>query len=340
MNKKQRTDRKHWRRLAGSMAVLLLLATGCIDEDLSKCGVDYAIDYQLELSLSLQTELDEQMTTPAEQLLADEIRTNLETYMTNRAHSMSLSFFDGSNGDLKEHQLAHPNASQLSMTLYITPGDYHNVALASTDAEEIVSINSASSYNSIHLRHTDADTVDAHSSAIYMGYEYLTQDAQDRQYHVTLYMQNAIPVLVVDPGNSPAKPVAAYVRRTANGLICADNTFLYDSPAVVRTDHSEAAGLTAYHTACFPSSDEAVATRDNDLSVAEGSLWEMDLYTQLPDETYVKNTLYLKESLQAGQLKVIKVKLNDKGEAVSNNPEVGVSVELDWKPGGDFDIEI
>lgn len=48
----------------------------------------------------------------------------------------------------------------------------------------------------------------------------------------------------------------------------------------------------------------------------------------------------MKNPLKAGEMQVIKVKLNDEGGVVTENPEVGVSVELDWKPGGDFDIEI
>ena len=59
----------------------------------------------------------------------------------------------------------------------------------------------------------------------------------------------------------------------------------------------------------------------------------MDLITQMPDGKYVKNTLYMKNPLKAGEMQIIKVKLNDEGGVVTENPEVGVSVELDWKPG-------
>lgn len=52
-----------------------------------------------------------------------------------------------------------------------------------------------------------------------------------------------------------------------------------------------------------------------------------------------EHTVY-ENPLKAGEMQIIKVKLNDEGGVVTENPEVGVSVELDWKPGGDFDIEI
>ena len=37
---------------------------------------------------------------------------------------------------------------------------------------------------------------------------------------------------------------------------------------------------------------------------------------------------------------VIKAFLKDDGTITTDSPEVGVSVELDWNPGGDFDIEM
>ena len=43
---------------------------------------------------------------------------------------------------------------------------------------------------------------------------------------------------------------------------------------------------------------------------------------------------------EAGALKVFKVHLNDRGEVVTDEREVGVSVTLDWKPGGDHDVEM
>lgn len=340
MNKKQRMDKKHWSRLAGCMAAALLLTTGCIDEDLSKCGVDYAIDYQLELSMSLRLSLDEQLTTPAEQELANALRANLTDILSDRAQVMDLSFFMHDDGNLARHQQLQPDANQLSLTVYMNRGNYHNIALAATQPEEVVDIAGSSTYRSINLQQQQSDTVDAHHAAIYMGYKLLSVEEQSGRFFVPLYMQNAVPVLVVNRNNSPAVPVASYTRRTATALMCADSIFVHDNPAVVRTERTEAAGLTAFHTVCFPSADTPTTRADDDPTEADGSIWEMDLYTQLPDGKYVKNILYLKEPLQAGSMKVIKVKLDDEGRVTSDNPEVGVSVELDWKPGGDFDVEI
>ena len=41
-----------------------------------------------------------------------------------------------------------------------------------------------------------------------------------------------------------------------------------------------------------------------------------------------------------GDVKIIKAKLNPDGSISTDEPEVGVSVTLDWKPGGSHDVEM
>lgn len=253
---------------------------------------------------------------------------------------MDLSFFTLEDGNLAQHQTIEPDANSLSMTIYMNRGDYHNIALAATHSVSEVTISGASTYTGISLRQAQADTLDSHSAAIYMGYGRMLMDNVSGHFYVPLYMVNSVPVLVVNPNNSPANVLVAYTRRTSSGLHCSDSTFVYDNEAVIRTHRTEGGGLLALHSVCFPSANTAKSRATDDPTVAEGSIWEMDLITQMPDGKYVKNTLYMKNPLKAGEMQIIKVKLNDEGGVVTENPEVGVSVELDWKPGGDFDIEI
>lgn len=328
----------NWRMVLGA-ALLPWALTSCIDEDLSDCGKDYAIEYRLQLSASLRMSLDEQLTTPVEQQLASALKADLADIMTDKAKVMDLSFFKFDDGSVARHMSMEPDASSLAVTVYMDKGAYHNIALAATHSIDEVSISGASSYSAISLRQMPADTLDAHSAAIYMGYCMMNVDESGR-FYVPLYMMNAVPVLVVNPAGSPAKAVAAYTRGVSAGLLCADSTFVGNNRTVIRTHITEGGGLKAFHTVCFPSADIPVVRNADDPTESAGSIWEMDLYTQLPDGKYVKNTLYMKNPLKAGEMQVIKVKLTDSGEVVSDNPEVGVSVELDWKPGGDHDIEM
>lgn len=323
-------------------AALPLWFTSCIDEDLSDCGVDFAVEYRMELSTSLRMSIDEQLTSPAEKELAAALKRNLADILTDKARLMDLSFFEAGNGSVAKHLEMKPDANTLAMTIYLDRGDYDNIALAATGDPGKIRIVGGNNYKTLALQQDEADTIDAHSTALYRGYTRMAVSNQSGRFYVPLYMQNAVPVLVVDPANSPAQVVGAYTRGMASGMRCADSVFVVSKPAVIRTRRTEAGGLIALHSVCFPSADQAEQQmRVNDgYDEEEGSLWQMDLYTRLPDGKYVKNILYIKNSLLAGEVQIIKVKLTEGGEVTVENPEVGVSVELDWKPGHDFDVEM
>ena len=91
---------------------------------------------------------------------------------------------------------------------------------------------------------------------------------------------------------------------------------------------------SAYHAVCFPSRD--AATRAD----GDAALWTVEIHARAADGDYTRSVLSIEEPLKAGELMVVKTRLQDDGSVVCDDPEVGVSVELDWKPGGDYDIEI
>lgn len=322
-------------RLGGCLASAWWLAASCINEDLSKCGRDYSVDYELKLSASLQQALDEEFVTTGEQALETRLRSDLGNVLSDKARVMDLSFFEAQGGELVKHQRMTPDAHETSVTVYMNRNSYYNVALAATDTENEVGISGGDSYDGIRLLQLEADTVEAYHSALYMGLERMALSDTSAHYYVPLYMVNAVPVLVISRGGSTASLISAYVRGTASGLCCADSMYVYNRSAVMRTERTDAGSLTAFHCVCFPSADTPVRRRATD-----GSLWEMDAYTRTAEGKYVRNTLYVKEPLRAGAMQVIKVKLNNDGTLTADNPEVGVSVELNWQPGGDIDIDI
>lgn len=322
------------------MAVLtlsLLLATGCIDEDLSRCGVDYAVDYRLELSPSLQHTLDTAFTTPGGKALATSLRSDLGDVLGSNARVLDLSFFNASNGQLRKHDRTNPDASTASVTVYMNRSSYYNVALAATgNVGGRVSIDDADTYAGIRLRQAAADTADAYSPAIYMGLELLAPPEGSTRYFVPLYMVNSVPVLVVETAGTTAQVEAVYVRGVATGLRCSDSTFTFTKPSVVSTRLTNKGTLRAYHCVCFPSQGEAATGRaDTD---ATNALWQIDVYTRMATGQDVKNTLNISEPLRAGEMEIIKAVLRDDGSITTDMPEVGVSVEIGWNEGSDIEV--
>lgn len=322
------------------MALGLMLLAGCINEDLSKCGVNYAVRYEMRLSATLEQALQQEFVTAQEQALAQQLRQALGRVLTDRARVMDLSFFTAdAAGQLVRHERLTPDANQTSVTVYMNRADYYTVALAATEqVGATAAISGADAYGRITLRQAVADTVSACPAALFMGLERLRLADAAAGYRVALYMVNAVPVLLVDGTGSTAHLQAAYVRGTASGIHCADSLYQYDRSAVVRTERVEHEALTALYSVCFPSVERA--DQRQNYTEAEGSLWEFEAYTRTADGRTVRNTLYVRQPLRAATMRVIKVKLQPDGSLTSGDPEVGVSVELDWKPGGDHDVEI
>lgn len=323
------------------MAVALLpWLSSCIDEDLSECPVDSSVEYRMQLSLSLQMKIDAEFVTDEEQAVARKLIADMDAVLRDRAYAMDISFFRHPEGTLYSNEVRYPDANSLSMTVLVDRGDYRNLAIGTTAAVPQVAMAGTSTYASARVLQTPADTVDAHAAAIYMGRLHMEVASGSQSFYVPLHMQNSVPVLLVDLNGSPAVPEACYVRRVANGLNCADSTFVFDRSAVMRTKHVGTDTHSCYYSVCFPSRDDATVSRAESSTEAEGGIWEMDLYVRRTDGKYTKNTLCVKDPLRAGSMEVIKVKLNASGGVDTDNPLVGVSVKLDWNPGGDYEVGI
>ena len=68
--------------------------------------------------------------------------------------------------------------------------------------------------------------------------------------------------------------------------------------------------------------------------------WQYRVYVTMPDGRVTESVLYVKDPLKAGRMHIIKASLNDQGGVIPDDPEVGVSIELDWKEGGIFNPEL
>jgi hypothetical protein len=60
----------------------------------------------------------------------------------------------------------------------------------------------------------------------------------------------------------------------------------------------------------------------------------------MPDGTVTRTLLSLYKPLKAGDIRVIKVNVNDDGGISTTDSNVGASVTLDWKSGGEYNPEI
>lgn len=168
-----------------------------------------------------------------------------------------------------------------------------------------------------------------------------TLKPQGDSARVDMPIHNAVVVLVLrTKSGAPLGEASAYLRETASGYAHADSVYRFDRAPVIHTDRLDKAGATAFCANCFPSREDYMAVLPSDTESEPSGLWEMDVYIRMEaDGEITKNTLYISDPLRAGELAVLLMEVNDEGE-VEETPEVAVGVELDWKPGLDFELDV
>ena len=346
-------------RMAVALAALSLAS--CIDEDLSDCGADYAITYTLRLHTNLRAMLDDELRLPEEQAIAGRLETALAGVFTDRAADIDLSFYTG--GALSHHESHAMDASSASYTIYLPVADYDHAAVANDGAEPLVTLAGAGSYGTLRLEQAEADTIDGHTAGLFTACRRLTvADGTSRTFNVDLYMQNCAAALVIDLNGHNPSAISGHVEGMACAFSIADSTFDFSRSTMVRASRlDDGAGRVALYAAGFPSvsspqesagaaTPSAVALRAGQAgghtstlftqrSEPGSALWLMRVYITENGST-TESTLSVSEPLPAGSLKVIKARIGDGGQVVTDAPEVGVSVKLDWKPGGSHDVEM
>lgn len=322
-----------------AMAALLTAVTlaSCIDEDLSECGHDYRIDYSVRLRTNITTEISAELTTPTEQAFGGRLQDALKDVFTDHARDVYLAFYTD-DGSLSQHEQHQMDASEASYTLYLPVKDYRHIALANADAEPLVAIDGKAGLKTLALQQ-DADTIDSHSVGLFSARRPMHVEDRDQDFDVTLYMQNCASCLVLSPGDNRPDEVWGYADGFADGFEADDSTYVFDRNTVVRERllRDEATGLYGLYAATFPS--RATAPEVSPLRRASGALWRIYVYVRMNGKI-TQTTLSVAEPLCAGQLRIVKGVIKSDGSIATNTQSVGVSVKLDWKPGGQHDIEV
>ena len=357
--------------LIAVLSCILSVLTGCkdwIDDNLDNCAAEIAITYELRLVTNIQTE----MATELDQAEDSYVRTALEGYLkdifTDYARDLDLSFYDmvGEN-PLLHHESEVMNASQTSYTLHLRAQNYMHNAAANIQGNGVVTIQDAGYGHKACFEQTSngtsalvnssammsyagaSDSVGTHKTGLFAG-RLKEMDIQagvkEQVFSVTLNMTNSATALVIDTTGSNIKEIKVFSTGFATGFMLADSVFNYPSTfPIVKNDELNVTGGSqrCFASVNFPSKDTpgsriVIETSDPFVSVGSSeALWEWHCYAKLPDGTVTRSVLSVKKPLRAGQLEIVKARAFDNGVISTDAPLVGVSVTLDWNPGGHYD---
>ena len=341
--------------LAGAAFMAVLVGCSMIDEDQSDCGEEAKMDYELELVTNISTEIKTQLNTEADITLSSTLKDYLGDIFSDFAHDINLLFYGvGNDSMLLYHDEHIMDDSEHSYTLYIPRDKYMHLAVANIEGDPVVRLEDIESCHTAVLRQIEGDTIESHNTGIFTGRQLMEMiEGIDQTFNVKLFMANCSAMLVVDHNGHDISGLHVFTTGFATAFFIADSVYEYKTPSpMIKTKRLEPDenGLVGFVSVNFPSREpstpqpsEAGQTRTvietTEPFIAQPGdevLWEFHIFLPQPDGTITKTVLGIREPLRAGQLKIVRVRVGDKGVIESESPEVGVSVTLDWKSGGTY----
>lgn len=319
-----------------------------IDDDLTNCGQNYMLNYEMRLETNMQTEISTVLNAESDEMVVEALKKKLSPIFSDHAHDVDLSFYSYSEADLKHHLFEVIDSNKSSFTFYLPKEEYMHLAVANLQENTVATLYGAEYSNTAHVKQSAGDTINSQETGVFSARMPMqVVDTIDQVFDVTLYMINSAVALVIDTTGYSGHVIEAYTEGTASAFFVKDSIYLFASPSLIRGEEvivdevaqgvpgmKRVGGKKHSPQACFttvnlPSRDEADA---------DGVYWRMKAYVRLADGTITENLLTVKEPLRAGQLKVLKMQLQENGKlvpVVSTN--IGVSVTLDWKQGNEYE---
>ena len=322
------------------------LASCCIDEDLSGCGAEFVMKFDLRVVSNMSTELQTVLSDEDDRPVADALRAHLANIFTDRGYDLDLSFYDTEADSIRLHHEQHiMDASETTYSLYLPVHNYMHTALVNLANNPAVSFIGDERCHAAQLSTVNDGTLRSHTTGLFtarMPMDVTT--AEEQHFFVHLYMSNCATALVLDTTACDVRDIRILTSGFADGFRLADSLFTYNSPVTL---HATRVPVATGRQACFCSvsfpSPETPATRliietvepflAND---ADEALWQYQCFVTLANGTTTQTTLNMRRPLRAGQLKIIKAWLDDHGVVRTEDMTIGVSVTLDWKSGGEY----
>lgn len=346
-------DRVTHLRLAALLLIGAIAQASCnsIDDDLSDCGTDTAVTYDVRLLTNMDDELATVLGEPADAPVATALRSHLTPIFAERAHDLDIAFYQLAGAGLpspttptasttttaplylRERHII--DARQAAYTLYLPLHRYQNLALANLADNSAVALSGADDAATVTLASaaTTPHTTGLFTARLPMD---LSRAEGQHTYHATLYMANSAAALVIDTTGVTTQGITVTVSGLADAFNVNDSTYTYDKHITVSTQEVKAASghQACYCTVAFPSPDSAPAATRADAT----AIWTVYAYVDLPNGTTTRNVINVYQPLRAACLKIIKVRMQDDGSFQPVTTEVGVSTSLNWRKGGEYEV--
>ena len=345
------------KRFLGILAFALFVPTACclVDEDLSGCPDEYAIDYEMRLITNVQTEINTVIGLEADLYIANALREHLKDIFSDYAHDVDLSFYDYYEPrPVLQHFTDIIDANQTSYTLHLPVHEYMHLAVANIADNHLVDLDDEQMCGTSRLRQEAPpanNVIESHNTGLFTArLPMKILEGVDQNFLVQLYMANCATALVIDKSDAPDfEGLSAFTTGFADSFSIADSTYTFNANPLVRAERLdvEEGDLDCYVTVQFPSrepepeSKVVIETTDPFIAPnADEALWEWQGYVTMPDGSITQTRLGLLRPLRAGQLKIIRAHIGTDGSLIPDDYTVAASVQLNWNDAGTHIIDL
>ena len=373
---KMKTYRKINALCACSLLTMALLPTSCssIDDNLDDCFIDLQAEYELRLVTNEDQELARVLgDRPG---IADALRQHLSGVFSDQGRDLNLSFYlNGTRQYQQTEDMNNASTKRVNMTLEIEDYEHLAIAnIQNNNVVTLEGDNTlATTALTSHLSPlTSSEAIASQTSGIFTGRRsFPNMTWGTYAYHMPLYMANSAAAIVLDPRTCKYTDIKVYTTGFATSFSVADSTYRYDNSPLVRSESVAMPDTTRWLAFCgvsYPSKEPNTLSRqttvNDEWSMVNSTrsridtdapfiyydcgedLWQYECYVTMADGTVsgvnieegdvTKTTLTIRHPLRAGQLKVLRGYIDDNGGIRLYDAEVGVNVDLDWKPGNEF----
>ena len=302
--------------------------------------INYQVQLQTDLSLQLQAELSLETETA--------VRLALEKWLspvfTDKAKDVDLRFYS-SETDAQKYAIHDIiNDSRTSYTIQLPKQNYMHLGVANMEGSN-------------HLRHLQNDhsvtsTLKLNDASVYAPLNTgvftarLSMDVNDttQSFHVHLYMVNSAVAVVIDTTACDSLvSVSGIMLGSADEFAIRDSAFSFTKSPVFRMEQVPvtAASLMKPKSprAFLPNFFDCLGTVC--LTTQPEKPWTIQIVATLKENRHTTTTLTIPEYLPAGTLRVLKLTMDAQGGIkTGEDSEIGASIELDWKSGGEHTIDI
>lgn len=318
---------------------------GCslIDDDLSVCGVDCRIDYEMRLKTNMRMKVDDVLHAELDKPLADSLAIWLAPIFSAHAHDVELSFFSTDGMDeLRHHSTEIVNGRSSTYTFYLPRENYNHLAIVNIADNDQVRLLGKDHSTTYLMETVDSDTLHSLPTAIYTARQPINAAGEEENYVFTvdLYMACSAVALVLDDKATTMNHIETYLLGSASAFEVGDSVYTYTNSRPVRCEKVteqcySAISLPSRGVADIPAGAPKRSDEDKEI------YWQLDVYVTLPDGTITETKLDIDYPLEADALEIIRCNVQNDGSVLPvENAHIGATVVLDWKKGDEHEVDI